>query len=388
MEDRWVPATSTRCEEHTHETRLATSATCWNHYGTHHAALVLVACAPQAGSTAYQRVLAKRFHSKAWSLPVHCPGSASTWKGQVEAARISLRLRAVLQVQQSRLDACACPSCIARSSTAVYNYRIVMGRMQMMQIALSQCHYVSVKSPITHLHLGRALRFRHPRHTIDWTIHELAVVAFPDATDRGALETAMIRHLRAMPEGMLLLNNNQSHHENDQRQRRRADYMRDWRVAHGQGTPDSYMAAAGRRHRPAARAQGGIGSRGGGGRAHGARGAGGGGGACMRIYSNIYHYMRRYRTCSHADTHARTHAQTAVTAPGRPVGASLANNEANMGKNHWPVSQQAYCCLPLDVGILYSVVALVCMPSRAQTISRFHAQSDCSLSTVYSAALR
>jgi hypothetical protein len=85
----------------------------------------------------------------------------------------------------------------------------------------------------------------------DWTIHELAVVAFPD-TDCGAqLETAMIRHLRAMPEGMLLLNNNMSHHENDQRRRHRAEYMRNWRIQHGQGTPNSYMAVAGRRHRAA-----------------------------------------------------------------------------------------------------------------------------------------
>ena len=51
-----------------------------------------------------------------------------------------------------------------------------------------------------------------------------------------------------------------------------------------------------------------------------------------------------------------------------------------MGKNRWPIAQQAYCCLPLDAGILYSVVALVRAPLHVSVVQRlnFLAQlADC-----------
>lgn len=82
-----------------------------------------------------------------------------------------------------------------------------------------------------------------------WTIHELATVAFPQTNAGCQLETAAIQHFRQMPEGVHLLNSNLSHHEYDDRRRRRSEYQREWRLRHGQGTANSYMAAASRRHR-------------------------------------------------------------------------------------------------------------------------------------------
>lgn len=91
---------------------------------------------------------------------------------------------------------------------------------------------------VNHLH---SPLYRHlQEHGIEgWQIHEYAAVHYdktrcPDALRRA--EDDAIRQLRA--DGCQLLNKNAALRTSTQGTAQKA-----WRVAHGQGTPDSYMAA-------------------------------------------------------------------------------------------------------------------------------------------------
>ena len=82
-----------------------------------------------------------------------------------------------------------------------------------------------------------------------WSIEPLATVAFPDTPELGAMiEHEAIEWFRRTYGPHLILNTNRPMCSSARAARRR-EQQRAWRIAHGQGTPNSYMSRKSREHR-------------------------------------------------------------------------------------------------------------------------------------------
>ena len=82
-----------------------------------------------------------------------------------------------------------------------------------------------------------------------WSIEPLATVAFPDTPELGAMiEHEAIEWFRRTYGEHLILNTNRPMCSGARAARRR-EQQRAWRIAHGQGTPNSYMSRKSREHR-------------------------------------------------------------------------------------------------------------------------------------------